>query len=50
MMATGSDLSRYTIQIENRIKPTYRSTIETMPQGMESNLDPSPVKSPIVKA
>jgi hypothetical protein len=40
--------SRKTIQQENKLNPTYKSISETIPQGMPTSFDPSPVKFPIV--
>jgi hypothetical protein len=36
--------------MENRMKPVYRSTSETMPQGMASSFAPSVAKSPLINA
>jgi len=38
------------IQHENSVNPTVKSTIETMPHGMDNSLPPSSEKLPLVNA
>jgi hypothetical protein len=46
MMDKATLFSRKAIQQENKANPTYRSTKETMPQGLDNKVPPSTKKSP----